>query len=149
MVALIAAVLLLVALLALLVPVSKRRPVGTPLTWGEAMVAGVYTYFLAFWSYAMIPHLFITWTSNDLGWRPDKLLFGPGAVLKPQVHGGWFPWIINYQTLRDILVVVIYVIFLATQVALWAWWQGRGKRAAAAAPAVVESEYGRPLVRKG
>jgi hypothetical protein len=33
---------------------------------------------------------------------------------------------------------------------LWAYWQNRGKRAAAAtSTAVVESDFGRPLVRKG
>ena len=40
MVAFVASLLLTVALMALVPFFAKRRPVGTPLTWGEAMVAG-------------------------------------------------------------------------------------------------------------
>ena len=150
MVALVSALLILVVLCALVVPMSKRRPVGTPLTWGEAMVASVYAFFLMFWAYGVIPHLWLSWADNELQWRPDNLLYGPADLLKPQVQGGWFPMTITYQTLRDLIAVGIYVVFLAGQMALWAWWQNRGKRAAAATtPAVVESEFGRPLVRKG
>ena len=150
MVALIAAVLLLVALLALVVPVAKRRPVGTPLTWGEAMVAAVYAYFLMFWAYAMIPHLFLTWTSNELRLAPRQAalrarrdLQAPGPRrLVPLDHSTTRP-------LRDILVVVhLRGVPRPPRSAC-----GPGGRTGASAPrrprAVVESEYGRPLVRKG
>ena len=112
MVAFIASVLVMVLLTALVIPMAKRRPVGTPLTWGEAMVASVYAFFLMFWVYGVVPHLFLT--------------------------------------IRDIAAVLIYVVLLGAQIALWVWWQNRGKRAAAAesAQATVTSEYGRPLVRK-
>jgi hypothetical protein len=149
-VALVSALLILVVLCSLVVPMSKRRPVGTPLTWGEAMVASVYSFFLMFWAYGVIPHLWLSWADNELQWRPDKLLFGPGAILKPVSQGGGFPMTLSYQTLRDFVAVGIYVIFLGGQMALWAYWQNRGTRAAAAtSTAVVESEFGRPLVRKG
>src|SRR5262245_61701417 len=72
-----------------LVLVGKRRPVGTPLTWGEAMVASVYVFFLLFWAYGVVPHLWLAWADNELTWRPDKLVFGPGEILKPQANGGW------------------------------------------------------------
>ena len=147
MVAFVASVLVVVALVALIFPMAKRRPVGTPLSWGESMVASVYVYFLMFWSYGMVPHLWLTWAGNELGWRPDKLLFGPWGVLKPQKAGGWNPITLNYQTLRDIIAVLLYVVFLAGNMYLFAWWQNRGKRAAAV-PAVVTSDYGRPLVKK-
>ncbi len=150
MVALVTALLILIVLCALVVPMAKRRPVGTPITWGEAMVASVYAFFLMFWAYGVIPHLWLTWADNELQWRPDKLLYGPGGLLKPVSQGGWFPMTISYQTLRDFVAVGIYGVFLAGNVALWAWWQNRGKRAeAATSTAVVESEFGRPLVRKG
>jgi hypothetical protein len=150
-VAFIASVLVTVLLTALVIPMAKRRPVGTPITWGEAMVASVYAFFLMFWAYGLVPHLWLTWAGNELGWRPDKLLFGPGAILKPQSAGGWNPITITYQSLRDIIAVLIYVVLLSTQVGLWAWWQNRGKRAAAAEieASTATSEYGRPLVRKG
>lgn len=150
MVALVSALLILVVLCALVVPMSTRRPVGTPLTWGEAMVASVYAFFLMFWAYGVIPHLWLTWADNELQWRPDNIVYGPGDVLKPQALGGNFPMTISYQTLRDFVAVGIYVVFLAGNIALWAYWQNRGKRAeAATSTAVVESEFGRPLVRKG
>ena len=150
MVAFVTALIILVALSALIVPMAKRRPVGTPLTWGEAMVASVYAFFLMFWAYGVIPHLWLTWADNELQWRPDKILYGPGSILQPQALGGNFPMTITYQTLRDFIAVGIYVVFLGGQIAMWAWWQNRGKRAdAATSTAVVESEFGRPLVRKG
>ncbi len=147
MVAFVTAVLIAVVLTLLVIPVSKRRPPGTPLTWGEAMVAAVYAYFLMFWTYAMIPHLWLTWTSNELGWTPTKAWLGPGKILQPQKAGGWFPLTLNYQVLRDILVVGIYVAALAFQMWIFAWWQNRAKRAAEV-PAITTSDYGRPLVRK-
>jgi hypothetical protein len=149
-VAFVSALLILVVLCALVVPMSTRRPVGTPLTWGEAMVASVYTFFLMFWAYGVIPHLWLTWADNELQWRPDNIVYGPGDILQPQALGGNFPMTISYQTLRDFIAVGIYVVFLAGNVALWVYWQNRGKRAAAATTTVVvESEFGRPLVRKG
>ena len=150
MVALVSALLILVVLCSLVVPMSKRRPVGTPITWGEAMVASVYAFFLMFWAYGVIPHLWLSWADNELQWRPDNFLYGPGSIFKPQTQGGWFPLTLSYQTLRDLIAVGIYVVFLGSQMALWSWWQKRGKRAeAATSTAVVESEFGRPLVRKG
>jgi hypothetical protein len=146
-VAFVASVLVVVVLVALIVPMAKRRPVGTPLSWGESMAASVYVFFLMFWCYGMVPHLWLTWAGNELGWRPDLLIVGPGGVLKPQKAGGWNPITLNYQIIRDIVAVLLYAIFLGGNMWLWAWWQNRGKRAAAV-PAVVTSDYGRPLVKK-
>ena len=150
MVAFVASLLVLVLGVLLVIPLAKRRPVGTPLTWGEAMVSAVYVFFLGFWAYGIVPHLWLTWADNELQWRPDAIVYGPGSILQPQVLGGNFPMTITYQTIRDIIAVGIYVVLLGAQIGLWAWWQNRGKRAAKAVePVVVESEYGRPLVRKG
>ena len=151
MVAFVGSLLVTIVLTALVVPMAKRRPVGTPLTWGEAMVASVYAFFLMFWAYGLVPHLFLTWAGNELGWRPDKLVYGPFNILQPQATDGWLPVTITYQTIRDIIAVLIYVVFLVVQVGLWIWWQNRGKRAEAASKAseLVTSDYGRPLVRKG
>jgi hypothetical protein len=126
--------------------VGKRRPPGTPLTWGEAMVASVYVFFLLFWAYGVVPHLWLAWADNELRWRPDKLLFGPGNILKPQAEDGWLPLTITYQTLRDIIATVIYGAMLTANAAGFVLWQKRGKSTAVA---VERSEYGRPLVREG
>ena len=60
----------------------------------------------------------------------------------------YIPVDITYEAIRDVVVVVIYGVFLGLQIFLWIWWQNRGKRKAVPAlPAA--SSYGRPLVRKG
>jgi len=148
-VAFIASLVITAALLALLIPVSKRHPLGSPFTWGEAMVGATYSFFLMFWVYGVVPHVWLNGLSVELGWSQDKLLFGPFDIFKPQEFDGWFPMTLNYQILRDLVAVLIYVIFLGGQMALWAWWQKRGKKAAAAAQIEPTSDYGRPLVRKG
>jgi hypothetical protein len=125
---------------------AKRRPVGTPLTWGEAMVAAVYVFFLMFWIYGVVPHLWLAWADNELRWRPDKLLYGPGSILQPTAKGGHFPITITYQTVRDIIATGIYGIALTGNAAAFILWQNRGKKAPTA---VVRSEYGRPLVKEG
>lgn len=151
MVAFVGSLLVLILVASLMVPMATRRPVGTPLTWGEAMVASVWAYLLMFWAYGVVPHLWLTWADNELGWRPDRILYGPGDIVKPQSMEGWFPVTITYQTIRDLIAVTIYVIFLVAQVWMWIWWQNRAKRAeaAASAKASVTSGYGRPLVRRG
>ena len=146
MVAFVTAILVAVVITAGIVRYGKRRPVGQVLTWGEAMVAAVLVFFLLFWSYGVIPHLWLAWADNELRWRPDKLLFGPGDILKPQAKGGWLPFTLTYQTVRDIIATGIYGVALTANAAGFLWWQNRGKKAAAA---VERSEYGRPLVREG
>jgi hypothetical protein len=133
----------------LLVPlpfVAKRRPPGTPLSWGEALLAATYVFFIFWWAYGVLPHYWLTWADNELGWRVDNIVWGPGNILRPQAEGGWLPLTVSYQAVRDIIVVVIYGIGLVVPVIYWSWWQGRGDT-----PKVeVESTaYGRPLVKKG
>lgn len=125
---------------------AKRRPPGTPLSWGEALLAATYAFFLFWWVYGVVPHLWLTYADNELGWRSDNIVFGPNNILRPQAQGGWLPLTISYQAVRDIIVVAIYGVYLAAPVALWAWWQGRGERTA---PELEVTTYGRPLVKKG
>jgi hypothetical protein len=146
MVAFTASILVTVLMTLGIVRVAKRRPVGTPLTWGEAMVASVYVFFLLFWIYGVVPHLWLAWADNELRWRPDKLVFGPGDILKPQANDGWLPFTLTYQTIRDIIATGIYGVMLVGNAAGFVLWQNRGKKASTA---VERSEYGRPLVREG
>lgn len=133
---------------------AKRRPIGTPLSWGEAMAAGTFVFFFIFWAYGVIPHYLLMWADNELNWRPDVALFQyewvGGVTLgffEPQEDGGWFPVSINMQHVRDTLVVLLYVVLLGLNIYLWAWWQKRGT--AEATTEVATSDFGRPLVRKG
>ena len=116
---------------------GKRRPVGAPLSWGEAMAAAVIAMFLFLWWYGVIPHQWLTFAEGELSWRPDKLLVEPS---------GNQPITVSYKTLADIIAVVIYGVGLALHITLWAVWNDRGKKKPAELPA---SRYGRPLVRKG
>lgn len=137
MVAFICTLLVGFAGVAAVVLYGRRRPVGAPLSWGEAMAAAVFAMFLFVWWYAVIPHQWLTWAGNELGWRTDKLLLEPT---------GNQPLTVSYQAVRDLVAVVIYGVGIALHVGLWALWNDRGKRKPAEVPA---SRYGRPLVRKG
>jgi hypothetical protein len=124
---------------------GRRRPVGAPLTWGESIAAATFCFALMFWAYGVVPHHWLQWANNELGWTPSKKLFGPGDIVKDKL-----PFIVDYEKLRDIIVVLIYGFFLTAHVALFALWQDRGKRAEKRAQRQLEpSTYGRPLVKQG
>ena len=153
MVAFLTSLLLAALMIAPIFPYAKRRPVGTPLTWGEAMLAGVYVFFIIFWIYGVVPHQWLTWADSELGWRPDLIWFGPeGQITLPftgwSLQTPWFPVMVSARAVRDIVAVVIYVAFLGGQMWIWAWWQNRGKRAAEATAIEPTSTYGRPLVKR-
>jgi hypothetical protein len=136
---------LTLALTFAIIPFSKRRPPGRPLTWAESMLAAVYAFVVFFLAYGVVPHQWITHADAELGWRPDKFLTGPTVGDKGIVE--YIPFDITYQVLRDIVVVVIYGVFLGLNVWAWIYWQNRGKKKAA--PEIAASTYGRPLVRRG
>ena len=75
----------------------------------------------------------------------DKLLLGPGGILKPQSAGGWNPITLQYEAVRDIIVVLIHLVFIGLFVFLAVWWQKRGDVKPKELPI---STYGRPLVKK-
>ena len=147
-VAFVFSLLVTIALTLVLIPLAKRRPLGTPMSWGEAMAASVYAFFVMFLAYGVVPHQFLTHAGNELGWRKDKLIFGPFEILKPQALGGKFPFTISYEALQDSLAAGIYIVFLALHIWIWVWWQKRGKAAKAAAAITATSNFGRPLVKK-
>jgi hypothetical protein len=120
---------------------GRRRPVGQPLTWGEAMAAATYVFFLMFWAYGVVPHQWLTYAGNELSWRTDKILLGPGGIFDT-----YLPFTLNYEVVAHMIVVGIYGFFLTAHVAMFSIWQNRGKKVPVAIPT---SRYGRPLVRKG
>ena len=146
MVAFVGSVLISIVLTAGVFVYAKRRSVGTPLSWGEAMFAAVYAFGVMFLAFGVVPHQWIDHADKDLGWDKTKLLFGPGGILKPQVEGGWFPFTLQYEALRDVIVVVIHVYFFGLLIFIWKWWQTRGDEVSTE---LATSTYGRPLVKKG
>jgi hypothetical protein len=128
----------LIAGCAFIVWYAGKRPADKPTTWGEAMVGATYVFFLMVLAYGIVPHQWLTLADNELNWRVDKILFGPGDIVAE------LPFTITYQVLRDLVAVVIYGIGLGGQIALWAIWQNRGKPKQKELPS---SAYGRPLVK--
>ena len=108
--------------------------------------AAVFAFFMFNLWYGIIPHQWISLADNEWGWRTDRILYGPGAILKPDSAGGVNPVTVTYQTVRDLGVVVIYGIGLTLQVWHWAQWQNRAKPKTEIVPTTT---YGRPLARKG
>ena len=54
---------------------SKRRPVGAPLSWGEAMAAAIFAFVVFNLWYGVVPHQWITLADNECNWRSERLLF--------------------------------------------------------------------------
>lgn len=139
MVAFITSVLALVVLTVPIVLYGQRRSPDERLTWGEAMVGATYVALILFIAFGISPHQWIVWADSDLGWRSDKFLVGPGEILEG------LPFEITYEALRDIIVVIIHVVYATAMLLLWAWWQRRD--AVEPADDTITSEYGRPLVK--
>lgn len=128
--------------------VAHRRKAGAALTWGEAMVAANYVFLLLFWLYGVIPHEYLNWADAELAWRPDLTIIGPEATWT-WWHGLWsaIPLTIHKQTIRDLIVSLIYIIGLGGFIWACAYWNERHKAPAASSVAPT-STYGRPLVSK-
>ena len=161
MVAFLASIVGLVIGIGVILWVMKRRPVGAPLTWGEAMVAATFAFFLMFHAYGVVPHQWLNWADSELQWRKDAIGvplgpidadvdFGPVVIhdhtLWPEgvpLPNGHF--VITKEAVRDVVATLIYVVLLGVHIAMWAIWQNRGKEKPAELPT---SPYGRPILRK-
>ena len=128
-----------------IIPLAKRRPTGTTLSWGEAMVAAVYSFFVMFMAYGVVPHQWLNHADSELNWRADRLVVGPKIGSEHILEK--LPFVLTRQVFRDIIAATIYIVFLALQVYVWVWWQKRGQAKASVKELV--SAYGRPLVRRG
>jgi hypothetical protein len=136
----------------LLVPIfwyAQRRQPGAPLTWGEAMVAATYIFFVLFWLYGIVPHEFLTWADSELAWRNDKKIIGPDGTWASWWHF-WkdIPLTVDKQKIRDLVAVLIYGVGLGGFIWFFAFWNDREKKAAEAKAVQPVSRYGRPLVAK-
>jgi predicted secreted protein len=128
-----------------IIPYGKRRPVGAPFSWGEAMLASTYIFGVLFLAFGILPHQWIDHADKDLGWSKDKIIYGPGGILKPESAGGWNPITLQYEAVRDIVAVLIHAALFGLYIYLAIWWQKRGEVKPKELPT---STYGRPLVKK-
>ena len=94
------------------------------------MIASVYAFGVMFLAFGVVPHQWIDHADKNLGWTKDKIIYGPGGILKPQSAGGWNPITLQYEAVRDIVVVLIHVIFFG----LHHLHLGAGGRSAASRP---------------
>jgi hypothetical protein len=171
MTAFISSSLILFALCGLVLWYAPRRPVGTSVSWGEAMLAAVFIFGVMFLAYGIVPHQFLNWADAELQWRPDAFGIPAGPlsyVLPNDVNNHWFSsatntfWpkgvtffgrgrvMLSKETIRDIVAATLYVVLLGGQIYLFKVWQARGKKAEAQAKAAIDatSTYGRPLVKR-
>ena len=152
MAAFVSSTIILILGVAICLYVGNRRPIGTPLTWGEAMVGGTFVFGLMLLAYGIVPHQWLNYADNELLWRPDKLLVGisSGGVVwgnDAKNLGGTGRILINYQAIRDIVASVLYIVFLGGQMYLWSVWQKRGRKKPGDVEAAT-SRFGRPVLRK-
>ena len=127
------------------IPFGKRRPVGQRTTWGEAMLGSTFIFGVLFLSYGIMPHQWIDHADKDLGWSKEKLVYGPFDILKPEAEGGWLPLTLQYEAIRDTVVILLHALMFGLHIFVAIWWQKRGEVTAKELPT---STYGRPLVKK-
>ena len=124
---------------------GKRRTVGRPTSWGEAMIGSVFIFMLFVMVFGVLPDRWIKYTDNELGWSVENFLFTEGQW----VDGDPFtfpPFRMDKKKLSDIIVVVEHLVALAAVPFVVFWWQKRGKAGPVAEPI---SDFGRPLVKGG
>ncbi len=151
MVALVWSLVITAIMVAVVVVVARRRPVGQPMTWGEAFAAATFVFVLMVMVYGVVPDQWLEWADNELGWRSDNIgipnPFGEPWFRDGIAFGGRGRITVTAETIRDVIASAIYVVGLLGQVGGWLWWQRRGRRPARPAE-LPTSAYGRPLVRK-
>jgi hypothetical protein len=150
MVAFVTSCVVFVAGIAMVLAYARRRPVGTPVTWGEAMLGATLAFALFLLGYAVVPNQWLAWADNELGWRKDNLgipnPFGKSFFEDGITFFGRGRIIVSKEAIRDILAAGIYGLMLGLNIWIWAAWQKRGQKKAK--PELETSRYGRPLVRK-
>jgi hypothetical protein len=142
-------IIFIILLIPVVVALRQPKP-ERPMTWAQAMFYAFYTFALMLLAYAIIPHEYITFSDKYLQWSTDKYVIKSTTQI-PFMHAWNWPASINLQAMRDVLVVGIYLVFFAGNIALFVKWQGRKTKAESSdeKPAVVgRSRFGRPLKAK-
>ena len=142
--------------IAIIFYVGRRRPPGTPLTWGEAMVGATFVFGILLLGYGVVPNEWLKWADNQLLWRPDRIWFAistkwpvfyTGSNAAVEAAAGRGRIIVSFQALRDIIAATIYILMLVAQVWLWISFQKRGRKEAVTEVART-STFGRPVVKR-
>src|SRR5262249_9208584 len=103
---------------------SRPKP-QRPATWAECMAGATGTVGLMILAYAVIPSEWITFSDKYLLWNTTKFVFTSDQKML------FFPWhwpfAMNFQAIRDFIVVGIYLFFFGMNLALFVRWQQRGQ----------------------
>ena len=131
--------------LSLVVSREPREP-KKQTTWVEAFLGATGTMAVMWIVYGVVPHEWLTFANSYLEWGDSsKFVWKSGDHL---VFGLNVPFDLNLPAVRDIVVTVIYVVFLGANIFLFSKWQQRFAvkpvKAAGTAPAR-RSRFGRPL----
>jgi hypothetical protein len=161
--------LALIVSVGLVMAYGKTRPVGTPVTWGEAMIGSIVLFAIMVLAYGIVPDVFIKWADKDLQWRSDAVGIPAGKLhdlLPTRLANHYynhqrnvlFPDGITFmgrgrikiskEQIRDVIAATLYIVFLGAHMKVWVLWQNRNKKAAELAKIEPASSFGRPLVKK-
>ena len=141
-------------LIVMMIPIfiALRRPKSDkPTTWAQAMAGAVYVFWLFLLVYAIIPHEFITFADKYLLWGQNKYVIKSTTAI-PGISAFNWPFSVDMQSVRDVAVVGIYVVFFAANIALFVMWQNRKVKTEdddeEKTVVVGRSRFGRPLKAK-
>lgn len=139
-------VLLVIGLVIVAVLMHKRSP-DKKATWAEAMAGAVGVFALMTLAYAVIPHEWITYSDKYLQWDTTKFVFRSNQDVLNLGIVNW-PFNMDKKAVRDIIVVIIYVVLFGLNLYLFVAWQKRGAKVEPAGDATPKkSRFGRPLRR--
>ena len=138
----------LMAHLFMMLASRKPRDPEEPATWAECIAGAVGTFALMALAYAIVPHEWLTFANSKLEWGDSsKFVFTSHEDIL-----GFIP--IHYRfnldspAMRDIVVTIIYVVFLGLNLKLFVMWQQRHQvpaEAEATDAPTKRSRFGRPL----
>jgi hypothetical protein len=141
-----ASILLLIGLLIVAALIRRPKP-NRPATWAECMAGAVGVFAMMALAYAVIPSEWITFSDKYLQWDTTVFVFRNNQKML------FFPWNwpfnFDKHNIRDLIVVVIYLVLFGLNLALFAAWQKRGQEKPEAAESKSRlSRFGRPLRRR-
>jgi uncharacterized membrane protein len=137
--------LFLVGLVILLVLMRRPKP-DRPATWAECMAGAVGVFAMMTLAYAIIPSEWINFSDKYLQWDTTKFVFRNNQQLL--FFGVNWPFNMNKQAVRDIIVVGIYLVFFGANLFLFSAWQKRGEEKPVTEEKPRTSRFGRPLRRR-
>ena len=171
-------IFLTVAMTAVMYLWARRRQPGTPLSWGEAIIAAMFVFAYMLIIYGVLPDAWLRWCNGPLRWRSDKIGVPAGVLGNFKFFGahirllhngrkylGFIPYDkgvlwpkgitffgrgkVNFNA-QDMGDIGATVIYgIVTVANVKGWlWWQKRGKAAAATPELTTSAYGRPLVKR-